>query len=226
MAYRARRETRHRRALSPLWCFPACSPGHRCPVPSTHKRRNVVRPPHGRPALTASWRGTPERGGTRTASPHGWRGRPRGPPLREGSTPRSPARLGCRPRCAPLRPGASGAAARAAPGAPACRSKAARALRLLVAPRCGATPRGRPGGRRGDARRYDGRRAWSEVCQFFLDCPYPCSLLGAAIPGSGALHDGLGHVGDTSRRQGCRHIEACHANPAVGHPIVDVEAVR
>ena len=33
-------------------------------------------------------------------------------------------------------------------------------------------------------------------------------------------------VSDTSRRQDIRHVKACHANPVVGHPVIDVEAVR
>jgi hypothetical protein len=33
-------------------------------------------------------------------------------------------------------------------------------------------------------------------------------------------------VSDTSRRQDTRHVKACHANPVVGHPIVNVEAFR
>jgi hypothetical protein len=33
-------------------------------------------------------------------------------------------------------------------------------------------------------------------------------------------------VGDPFRRQEVGDIKACHANPVVGHPIVDVEAVR
>jgi hypothetical protein len=33
-------------------------------------------------------------------------------------------------------------------------------------------------------------------------------------------------VGDSSRRQAIRQVKARHANPVVGHPVIDVEAVR
>ena len=41
-----------------------------------------------------------------------------------------------------------------------------------------------------------------------------------------ALHLCFRGVGDTSRRQDIRYVKACHANPVVGHPIVNVEAFR
>jgi hypothetical protein len=33
-------------------------------------------------------------------------------------------------------------------------------------------------------------------------------------------------VGDSNRRHNIRQIKACHANPVVGHSVVDIEAVR
>jgi hypothetical protein len=42
-----------------------------------------------------------------------------------------------------------------------------------------------------------------------------------------ALHLGFRRVGDSSRRRHeIRHVKACHADPAVGHSVIDVEAVR
>jgi len=40
------------------------------------------------------------------------------------------------------------------------------------------------------------------------------------------LHFCLGRVGDTSRRQNIRHVKTGDANPVVGHPVVNVVAVR
>lgn len=33
-------------------------------------------------------------------------------------------------------------------------------------------------------------------------------------------------IGDCFRRLNIRNIEADHANPIVGHPVIDIEAVR
>ena len=33
-------------------------------------------------------------------------------------------------------------------------------------------------------------------------------------------------VGDRSHRQAIRHVQARHANPVVGHSVIDIEAVR
>src|ERR1017187_8480976 len=43
---------------------------------------------------------------------------------------------------------------------------------------------------------------------------------------SGELHLSFRRVGNSCRRYQIRHVEACHADPAVSHPIIDVEAVR
>jgi hypothetical protein len=40
------------------------------------------------------------------------------------------------------------------------------------------------------------------------------------------LHFCFRRVGYSFRRQDIRQVKACHANPVVGHPIVNVEAVR
>ena len=47
-----------------------------------------------------------------------------------------------------------------------------------------------------------------------------------ALPASGTLPLWFRRVGDTSRRQELRHVQARHANAVVGHPVVDVETIR
>ena len=42
---------------------------------------------------------------------------------------------------------------------------------------------------------------------------------------SGTLHRCFRRVGDCSRRQDIRQVKACHANPVVSHPVIDVETV-
>ena len=42
----------------------------------------------------------------------------------------------------------------------------------------------------------------------------------------GALHLCFRRVGDSSRWEANRQVQARHANPVVGHPIINVEAVR
>jgi hypothetical protein len=48
------------------------------------------------------------------------------------------------------------------------------------------------------------------------------------VPGTrpGTLHPCLRHGGEPSRRHRIRHVKTCHADPAISHPIIDVEAVR
>ena len=40
------------------------------------------------------------------------------------------------------------------------------------------------------------------------------------------LHLCFRRVGDSYGRHEIWHVKACHANPVVGHPVIDIEAVR
>jgi len=45
-------------------------------------------------------------------------------------------------------------------------------------------------------------------------------------PGSGTLHLCRRRVGASYWRHEIRHVKACRANPVVGHPVIDIEALR
>lgn len=72
--------------------------------------------------------------------------------------------------------------------------------------------------------------AQSTVAKYMFRLPKPPSAAlfnrYSQFPKSGALHLCLRRVSDAYRRQAIRQVKACHANPPVSHPIIDVEAVR
>lgn len=99
---------------------------------------------------------------------------------------------------------------------------------------CGIESRSNAQGVRGrlfavSIKRKIGHPALAMICTAARHCSSE-SFAFAVLPrcGSqlGALHLRFWRVGNSSRRQAVRQVDACDANPVVGHAVINVEAVR